>query len=71
MPFPLFPSESALDAGMSERPYKVGQWSQDLAGVTNVTLDGDPKEAHAEFDRGVRRRPRGWYSVRWGTPHHG
>jgi hypothetical protein len=65
MPFPLFPSESARDAGISERPYKVEQWSQDLAGVTNVTLEASyPKEAHAEFDRGVWRRPRGWYSVR-------
>ena len=26
-----------------------------------------PAEAHAEFGRAVRHRPRGWYTVRWGT----
>jgi hypothetical protein len=53
---------------MSERPYKVEQWSRDFDGVTKVILEAsDPKEAHAEFDRVVKRRPRGWYTVPWGT----
>ena len=54
--------------GMSERPFKVEQWSKDFASVIKVILEAsDPKEAHAEFDRVVKHRPRGWYSVRWGT----
>jgi hypothetical protein len=49
---------------MSERPYKVEQWSNGFADVTNVIPDAsDPKEAHAEFDRVVKRRPRGWYAA--------
>jgi hypothetical protein len=60
--------ESVRDAGMSERPYKVEQWSKDFGGVVKLILEAaDPKKAHAEFDRIVKRRPRGWYSVRWGT----
>ncbi len=30
---------------MSERPYKVEQWSKDFAGVTTAILEaGDPKD---------------------------
>ena len=53
---------------MSERPYKVEQWSKDFAGVSKVILEAsDPNDAHAEFNRVVKHRPRGWYTVRWGT----
>jgi hypothetical protein len=53
---------------MSERPYKVEQWPKGFAGIIKVILEAsDPKEAHAEFDRVVKHRPRGWYTVRWGT----
>ena len=35
---------------MSERPYKVEQWSKDFAGVTRLILETSiPNEAHAEF----------------------
>ena len=52
---------------MSERPHKVER-AKDFPGVTKVILEAsDPKEAHAEFDRVVKRRPLGWYTVRWGT----
>jgi hypothetical protein len=45
---------------MSDRPYKVEQWSKGFASVTKVVLEAnDPKEAHAEFDRVVRHRLRG------------
>jgi len=54
--------------GMSERPFKVEQWSKGFAGITRLILEtSTPNEAHAEFDRLVRHRPRGWYTVRWGT----
>jgi len=53
---------------MSERPFKVEQWSKGFAGITRLILEtSTPNEAHAEFDRLVRHRPRGWYTVRWGT----
>jgi hypothetical protein len=53
---------------MSEHPYKVEQWSKDFGGVTKVILEAaDPKDAYSEFDRLVKHRPRGWYTVRWGT----
>jgi hypothetical protein len=54
--------------GMSERPFKVEQWSKGFAGITRLILEtSTPNEAHAEFDRIVKHRPRGWYTVRWGT----
>jgi hypothetical protein len=44
------------------------QWFKDFGGVIKVILEpSDPKHAHAEFDRVVKHRPRGWYTVRWGT----
>jgi hypothetical protein len=46
--------------GMSERPYKVEQWSKGFAGVTKLILEtAIPNEAHAEFERVVKHRPRG------------
>jgi hypothetical protein len=39
---------------MSQRPYKVEQWSKGFAGVTKLILDAaDPNNAHAEFERVV------------------
>jgi hypothetical protein len=53
---------------MSEHPFKVEQWSKGFAGVTKLILEtAVPNEAHAEFERVVKHRPRGWYTVRWGT----
>jgi hypothetical protein len=49
---------------MSERPFKVEQWSKDFGGVTKVILEAaDPNDALAEFDRVVKHWPRGWYTV--------
>ena len=43
---------------MSERPFKVEQWSKGFAGITRLILEtSTPNEAHAEFDRLVRHRP--------------
>jgi hypothetical protein len=50
---------------MSQRPYKVEQWSKGFAGVTKLILEAaHPNDAHAEFERVVKHRPRGWYTVR-------
>jgi hypothetical protein len=57
--------ESVWDA--EHVTFKVEQWSKDFAGVTKLILEtAVPNEAHAEFDRVVRHRPRGWYTVRRG-----
>ena len=46
---------------MSDRPYKVEQWSRGFNCVTKTILEAArPAEAHAEFDRVVQHRPRGW-----------
>jgi hypothetical protein len=56
---------------MSERPYKVEQWSKGFDGITNVILEAsDPNDAHAEFDRVVKHRPRGWYTGAMGNAGH-
>jgi hypothetical protein len=53
---------------MSERPFKVEQWSRGYARITKTILEtATPAEAYAEFERVVKHRPGGWYTVRWGT----
>jgi hypothetical protein len=35
----VFPARITRDADMSERPFKVEQWSKDFAGVIKVILE--------------------------------
>jgi hypothetical protein len=35
----VFPVRIGRDAGMSEHPYKVEQWSKGFAGVTKLILE--------------------------------
>ena len=47
-----------------ERPFKLEQWSRDYARVIRTILEtATPADAHAEFGRVVKHRPRG---IRWG-----
>jgi hypothetical protein len=40
---------------------------RDFDGLTRVILEASDPEAHAEFDRVVKHRPRDWYIVRRAT----